>query len=186
MNLLPLCTAKVWPTNSGSTVQRRAQVLSTRLSPLRFIVSIFFTRDSTTNGPFLTERAMSRSLPLLRPSPHDQAIAQFAPPRLETLGDLSPRRARMPPARGLAFSATHRVVDRIHRDAAHRRVATPPAIASRLADRNVLVIEVADLTDHRAAVHVEAANLARRQTQLRVVAFLRHQLAIGSGRARHA
>src|SRR5262245_62821540 len=63
MNLLPLCTASVWPTTSGSTVQRRAQVLSTRLSPLRLIVSIFFTRDSTTNGPFFTERAMSRSLP---------------------------------------------------------------------------------------------------------------------------
>src|SRR5580765_7044877 len=58
MNLLPLCTASVWPTNSGSTVQRRAQVLSTRFSPLRFSVSIFFTRESTTYGPFLTERAI--------------------------------------------------------------------------------------------------------------------------------
>src|SRR5262247_269955 len=60
MNLFPLWIARVWPTNSGSTVQRRAQVLSTRLSPLRFMVSIFLTRDSTTYGPFLTERAMGR------------------------------------------------------------------------------------------------------------------------------
>src|SRR5262245_32873377 len=185
MNLLPLCTASVWPTNSGSTVQRRAQVLSTRLSPLRFIVSIFFTRDSTTNGPFFTERAMSRSLPLLRPSPHDQAIAQLAPPCLETLGDLSPRRARVPAARRLPFSAAHRMVDRIHRHAAHRWVTTHPAAAAGLADRHVLVVEVADLTHHRAAVDVEAPHLARRQSQLRVVAFLRHQLAIGAGRARH-
>src|SRR5262244_3518161 len=58
MNLLPLCTASVCPTNSGSTVQRRAQVLSTRFSPLRFSVSIFRTRESTTYGPFLMERAM--------------------------------------------------------------------------------------------------------------------------------
>src|SRR5687768_3079189 len=64
MNLFPLWTARVWPTNSGSTVQRRAQVFSTRLSPLRFMVSIFLTRDSTTNGPFLTERAMVSFAPL--------------------------------------------------------------------------------------------------------------------------
>src|ERR1043166_2580776 len=58
INLLPLCTASVCPTNSGSTVQRRAQVLSTRFSPLRLSVSIFRTRESTTYGPFLMERAM--------------------------------------------------------------------------------------------------------------------------------
>src|SRR5687767_6542687 len=58
MNLLPLCTASVWPTNSGRIVQRRAQVLSTRFSPDRFMPSIFFTRLSTTYGPFLIERAI--------------------------------------------------------------------------------------------------------------------------------
>src|SRR5882762_2150113 len=63
MNLLPLCTARVCPTNSGSTVQRRAQVLSTRFSPLRFRVSIFLTRESTTYGPFLIERAIALASP---------------------------------------------------------------------------------------------------------------------------
>src|SRR5689334_20130946 len=63
MNLLPLWTASVWPTNSGSTVQRRAHVLSTRFSPLRFSVSILRTRESTTYGPFLMERAMCRLPP---------------------------------------------------------------------------------------------------------------------------
>src|SRR5262245_39629849 len=61
-NLLPLWTASVWPTNSGRIVQRRAHVLTTRFSPLRFMPSIFFTRLSTTYGPFLIERAIS-SLP---------------------------------------------------------------------------------------------------------------------------
>src|SRR5262245_44169896 len=61
MNLLPLCTASVCPTNSGSTVQRRAQVLSTRFSPLRFSVSILRTRLPTTYGPFLMERAIAPS-----------------------------------------------------------------------------------------------------------------------------
>src|SRR5207247_10633795 len=63
MNWLPLCTASVWPTNSGRIVQRRAQVLSTRLSPLRLSPSILRTRDSTTYGPFLIERAMVRLSP---------------------------------------------------------------------------------------------------------------------------
>ena len=29
MNFLPLCTASVWPTNSGGIVERRDHVLST-------------------------------------------------------------------------------------------------------------------------------------------------------------
>src|SRR5436190_21889738 len=61
MNLLPLWTASVWPTNSGTTVERRAHVLTTRFSPLRFIVSIRLNRDSTTYGPFLMERAIDAS-----------------------------------------------------------------------------------------------------------------------------
>src|SRR5438093_5899132 len=63
-NLLPLCTASVWPTNSGRIVQRRAHVLSTRFSPLRLSVSIFRTRLPTTYGPFLIERAIALASPL--------------------------------------------------------------------------------------------------------------------------
>src|SRR5262245_12288561 len=63
-NLFPLCTASVWPTNSGRIVQRRAQVLSTRFSPLRLSVSILRTRLSTTYGPFLIERAISSGVSL--------------------------------------------------------------------------------------------------------------------------
>src|SRR6188768_2334180 len=58
MNLLPLCTAKVWPTNSGVIVERRAHVFNTRLSALRFIVSILETRLATTYGHFLTDRVI--------------------------------------------------------------------------------------------------------------------------------
>ena len=55
MNLFPLCTAKVCPTNSGSTVLARDQVLITRFSFLAFIASTFFIRASCTKGPFLTD-----------------------------------------------------------------------------------------------------------------------------------
>src|SRR6266498_4717162 len=142
MNLLPLCTASVWPTNSGNTVQRRAQVLSTRFSPLRLSVSIFRTRESTTYGPFLMERAMCPA-PLLLPASHDERIAQLATAGLETLGDLAPRRARVTAAGSLALATTHRVVHGIHRHASHRRRPAQPAVAAGLAQRNVLVVDVA-------------------------------------------
>src|ERR1044072_7796749 len=143
MNLLPLCTASVCPTNSGSTVQRRAQVLSTRFSPLRLSVSIFRTRESTTYGPFLMERAMwSGSLYFFRPRTMSESLSLrrrgvwprgvFRPGAgaggatarvrgggLGPLGDLAPRRARVPAARGLALPTAHGVVDGIHRDASH-------------------------------------------------------------------
>ena len=42
MKFFPLWTAKVWPTNSGSTMDRRDQVLMTRRLPDWFIWSTFF------------------------------------------------------------------------------------------------------------------------------------------------
>src|SRR5688500_5183775 len=55
MNFLPLCTAIVWPTISGITVERRDQVLTTFFSLTRFIASIFSSRNVSTNGPFLSD-----------------------------------------------------------------------------------------------------------------------------------
>src|SRR5690349_19994782 len=40
-NLFPLCTAKVWPTNSGRMVLARLQVLTTRFSFLLFRICTF-------------------------------------------------------------------------------------------------------------------------------------------------
>ena len=42
MNFLPLCTARVCPTMSGITVERRDQVLTTFLSKRLLRSSIFF------------------------------------------------------------------------------------------------------------------------------------------------
>src|SRR5262249_39425988 len=58
MNLFPLWTASVCPTNSGEIVDRRAHVLSTRRSFTRFSASSFFKSFASTYGPFLTERLM--------------------------------------------------------------------------------------------------------------------------------
>ena len=53
-NLLPLCTAKVWPTNSGVTVLARDHVFITRFSFRSFIARTFFCSASRTYGPFFT------------------------------------------------------------------------------------------------------------------------------------
>src|SRR6185503_15876747 len=57
-NLFPLCTAKVWPTNSGRMVLARLQVLTTRFSFLLFRIWTLVASASWTKGPFLTLRAM--------------------------------------------------------------------------------------------------------------------------------
>src|SRR5205823_13237460 len=119
------------------------------------------------------------------PAAHDELVAQLALAGLQALGDLAPRRARMAAARGLALAAAHRMVHRVHRHPAHAAEPAEPATPSRLAVRDVLVIEVSDLADHRPTLNVETAHFSRRQAELRVFAFLRHQLAERSGAARH-
>ena len=49
----------VWPTISGMTVERRDHVLITLFSFPRFKPSTFFRKCSSTNGPFLIERAIA-------------------------------------------------------------------------------------------------------------------------------
>src|SRR5205814_846008 len=55
MNFPPLCTASVCPTISGTTVERRDQVLMTFFSAPRFITSIFSSSEVSTNGPFFSD-----------------------------------------------------------------------------------------------------------------------------------
>src|SRR5207248_1275924 len=59
MNFLPLCTASVWLTISGTTVDRRDHVLMTFLSAPRFITSTFSRRWVSTKGPFFSERLIT-------------------------------------------------------------------------------------------------------------------------------
>jgi len=61
MNFLPLCTASVCPSISGTTVDRRDHVRVTRLSLARFIVSTFSRRWVSTNGPFFSDLLIAPS-----------------------------------------------------------------------------------------------------------------------------
>src|SRR5207302_2705739 len=91
----------------------------------------------------------------------------------------------MTAARGLALAAAERVIDRIHRHAAVVRLLAAVARASGLADRDVLMFEIADLADRRVATDVHFAHLARRKTECRPVVFARHELRKRTGRAGH-
>src|SRR5690348_3586819 len=79
-----------------------------------------------------------------------------------------------------ALAATMRVIHRIHHRAAHVRAAAEMPRAPRLADADILMIEIAHLANRRDAVEMNAALLARRQADDGVIAFLRHQLRRGS------
>src|SRR3989442_12208431 len=104
--LRPSWMAMVWPTISGTTVERRDHVLITRLSPRRFISTTLVIRWSSTNGPFFTERGIA-SAPSLSPAAHDETIGglRLAGPAFL----LSPRAGGDPAAPGLALASPERV-----------------------------------------------------------------------------
>src|SRR5215831_4067277 len=107
----------VWPTISGTMVERRDQVFMTLRSLRRFISSTRRRSTGSTNAPFLMLRDMSLR-PLL-PAPHDELVGALVVARL--LLAHAPRRARVPAAGGLPFAAAERVIHRVHGDAANRR-----------------------------------------------------------------
>src|SRR5262245_31859032 len=97
----------------------------------------------------------------------------------------APRRYRVATAFRLALAAAVRVVDGIHRGAAHRRALAAPPAAAGLAARDVLVVDVPDLADRRPARERHAAHLTGWETQDREGAVLGDELDARAGRARH-
>src|SRR3569832_133833 len=90
----------------------------------------------------------------------------------------------MTTALGAAFAAAVRMVDRVHRRAAHRRADAAPALRAGRAERTQIVLIVADLADYCAAFRGDLAGLARAESQRRVRTFFRHELHAGAGAAR--
>src|SRR5215212_3433296 len=145
MNLRPLWTLKLSPTNCGRMVERRDQVLIGVRALVSCAVSAFFRRWRSTNGPFQTERAMSR-LPLLLgvTRTDDHLVRLLVAAGAGALGRLAPRGDRVTAARGAAFAAAVRVIDRVLGDAAGQRTTPLPAGAAGLAEVLVLVVRVRD------------------------------------------
>src|SRR5258708_14218733 len=111
----------------------------------------------------------------------DQPVRRLVLTRLLALGRLAPRRHRVPAARALAFAAAMRLVDRVHRGAAHRGLAAEPAIAAGFADDDVLMIGVRHGTDRRPTFRPHHPRLARRQAQQAVALVAANKLHIGAG-----
>src|SRR5258705_6950389 len=184
MNLLPLCTAKVCPTKSGSTVLARDHVLITFFEPALFCVSTFFTRASWTNGPFFTLLAIVAYPGLLRgltalPPADDHPlrrlllVARLPAFLLAPWADDVPSAARTP---------TVRVVDGVHHLAAHLRALPHPAALARLAPRLQLVFRVAALPKHGERALVPQPPFRARHAEGDVLALLRHPLRRHPGR----
>ncbi len=99
----------------------------------------------------------------LRPAPtDDHSIGALIVTSLQALRELTPRRARVTSTRRTPFAAAHRMVDRVHGDAAVVRTLAEPARAAGLAHLDVLVLLVRHLSDRRAALDVHLADLAAR------------------------
>src|SRR6185503_7110958 len=103
---------------------------------------------------------------------------------LVTLRWCSPGTHRIAAGRGLAFAATMRMVDRVHRDAANRRTLAAPAHSAGFADGFEVVFLVADFADRGAAIDAYLADLAGAQPQLGIDAFACQQLQRSAGRTR--
>ena len=85
--------------------------------------------------------------------------------------------------RALALTAAVRVVVRVHDGAADRRADAHVAGTAGLADVHVLMVDVADLADDCDAVRADETDFAGRQTDLRILRVLGHQLGVVTGGA---
>src|SRR5580700_4167201 len=184
----PLCTAMVRPTISGTTIERRDQVLIGLRSFLADATCTFFARCRSTNGPFFSERGMC-SYALLADAVltalDDHVVRALVVTRLHALGVPAPRRHRVRVAlAGLALAATVGVIDRVHGEPTHRRANAAPALGARLAVAAQVVLIVTDLADRGAAVDVHLACLAGLQAQVGVDALARGEAHRGAGAAR--
>src|SRR6201995_4040483 len=126
---------------------------------------------------------VSLLLPLVA-ADENESVGRLIRTGLLALGRLAPRGHRVAAARGEAFAAAVRMVDRVHDDAAVMRAPAEPAGTTGLADRDVHVVRVRHRTDGTAATAVHQALLARVQTQDDVVMIATDQLGVSARGAR--
>src|SRR6202022_293858 len=91
----------------------------------------------------------------------NESIGRLVRTGLLALGGLAPRGHRMPAARGAAFAAAVRMVNRVHGDAAVVRLAAEPAVTTGLADRDIHVVRIGHRADGAGAAAGNQALPAR-------------------------
>src|SRR2546422_4809172 len=115
----------------------------------------------------------------------DEALGPLVVAGLGALGGLAPGGDRVTAAGGLSLPAAVRVVHRVHGHPAVVGAPAEPARPARLADGDVLVVEVAHLADGGQALEVDLAHLSRGELDLGVIALLGHELGGSTGAAHH-
>src|SRR6202008_4152743 len=115
---------------------------------------------------------------------HDHALRALVVARLVPLGVLTPWAHRIPFGTRLAFASTVRMVDGVHRHAAHRGPDAAPALPAGFTNGFQIVLLISHFTDRGSTVHMHAADLAGAKTQLSIGAFARQQLHGSTRRAR--
>src|SRR3982750_2478277 len=124
-------------------------------------------REVMVDERALLERTSHVASLLLLATRDDHRLRALVVARAIALGQRVPRRDRCLALAGAAFAAAVRVVDRVHRDAAHGRADALPAPRAVLAVLAQAVFLVRHLADPRPAVDVDLANPARAQADLR-------------------
>ena len=69
-----------------------------------------------------------------------------------------------------AFTAAHRMVDRVHRKSADVRSLAEVTLLAGLAERDVHVVAVADLADRRFAGEIDETDFTAGELDLRIIA----------------
>src|SRR5271169_5516671 len=126
----------------------------------------------------------SSALLLLEAPAHDQLARGLVLARALALGLNTPRRHRMAPALGAALAAAVRMIDWVHRDAAHDGATTLPARAAGLVGLFVGVVRIRDRTDRREALRAHHAHLARTELEERITRIAPDELHIAARGAR--
>jgi hypothetical protein len=91
----------------------------------------------------------------------------------------------MPPTRSSAFSATVRVIHRIHCDTPYGWPDPTPSRCTGLAQRHQAVLGIANFSDDRLAVRMNLSHLPGSKPNRYIGTFLSHELGTATGAANH-
>src|SRR5581483_10926059 len=176
------------PRSCARPSRGRSSRRATRCAPSASSRTRRETGSAPAADPQRTAPSSSFCSPLLLPatSAADDQLVGVLVLRARALAERrhAPGRDRVSAALRLALAAPVRVVDGVHRGAAHRRPLPEPAAAAGLAAGDVAVVEVADLSDRGAAGEEDAPRLTRGEAQRRVARVLGDELDARTGGAR--
>src|SRR6266496_4065957 len=105
--------------------------------------------------------------------------------RAHATSGLAPFGLRRHATRRTTLAAAVGMVARVHRRSTHFGAAAHPALTASFANPNILMVEVADLTDSCEAIDQHLSHFAGRHAQCRVITLFRHQLRRCARAANH-